>query len=130
MYLAIKHLHVTCVVLSILGFLLRGSWMLRGSGLLRHRLTRILPHLIDTTLLASAIWLAVAIKQYPFVAPWITAKVLGLLAYIVLGAIALRRGRTLRIRLAALLAAVVVYLWIVSVALSKNAAGFFAALLA
>ncbi len=126
MYLAIKHLHVTCVVLSILGFLLRSSWMLSGSALLRHRLTRVVPHLIDTVLLLSAIWLAVALRQYPFVAPWITAKVLGLLAYIVLGAIALRRGRSLWIRSVAVLAAVAVYLWIVSVALSKNAAGFLA----
>lgn len=128
MYLAIKHLHVTCVVLSLIGFLLRGSWMLSGSALLQHRLTRILPHLVDTTLLLSAIWLAVAIRQYPFDAPWVTAKVLGLLAYIGLGTIALKRGRTRTIRLAALGAAIAVYLWIVSVAFSKNAAGFLATL--
>lgn len=128
MYLAIKHLHVTCVVLSLTGFLLRGGWMLSGSALLQHRLTRILPHLVDTTLLLSAIWLAVAIRQYPFDAAWVTAKVLGLLAYIGLGTVALKRGRTRTIRLAALGAAIAVYLWIVSVAFSKNAAGFLATL--
>ncbi|MBN8441513.1 MAG: SirB2 family protein [Thauera sp.] len=126
MYLAVKHLHVTCVVLSAMGFLLRGAWMLSGSALLRHRLTRILPHLVDTLLLGSALVLAVMIEQYPFVAAWVTAKVFGLLGYIVLGTLALKRGRTLAIRLSAFAAAVAVYAWIVSVALTKNPSGFLA----
>ncbi|MBS0509735.1 MAG: SirB2 family protein [Proteobacteria bacterium] len=128
MYLAIKHLHVTCVVLSGLGFLLRGAWMLGGSALLRHRLTRVLPHIIDTLLLGSALVLAALIGQYPFVAAWVTAKVLGLIAYILLGTVALKRGRTPAVRLAAFAAAIAVFLWIVSVALTKNPLGYLAAL--
>ncbi len=125
MYFAIKHLHVTCVVLSAAGFLLRGLWMLSGSALLRHRLTRVLPHVVDTFLLGSAIALAVMIGQYPFAAGWVTAKVLGLIAYILLGTVALKRGRTPGVRLAAFAAAVLTYAWIVSVALTKDVAGFF-----
>lgn len=128
MYLAIKHLHVTCVVLSATGFLLRGAWMLVGSDLLRHRLTRILPHVVDSLLLGSALGLAVMIEQYPFVASWVTAKVVGLLGYIVLGTIALKRGRTVRVRLTAFVAAIAVFGWIVSVALTKNPAGYLAVL--
>ena len=124
MYYAIKHLHVTCVVLSATGFLLRGLWMVTGSPLLQHRLTRVLPHIIDSLLLLSAIALAVLIQQYPFAAGWVTAKVFGLLAYIVLGTIALKRGRTMGMRVAAFVAALLVYAWIVSVALTKNLAGF------
>jgi uncharacterized membrane protein SirB2 len=124
MYFAIKHLHVTCVVLSAAGFLLRGLWMLTGNPMLDKRLTRVLPHLIDSVLLLSAIALAVMIAQYPFAAGWVTAKVFGLLAYIGLGAIALKRGRTLKIRAVAFFAALAVYGWIVSVALTKNIAGF------
>ena len=45
-YLLLKHLHVTCVVLSGAGFALRGFWMLRESAMLQHRLVRILPHLV------------------------------------------------------------------------------------
>src|SRR5690606_3356805 len=115
---------VTCVVLSAAGFLLRGSWMLSGSDLLRHRLTRVLPHVVDTLLLGSAIVLAVTIGQYPFEAGWVTAKVIGLLAYILLGTIALKRGRTLSVRLAAFVAAILTYAWIVSVALTKDVVGF------
>ena len=126
MYYLIKNLHVTCVVLSAVGFLLRGTWMLTGSALLQHRPTRVLPHLVDSTLLLSAIVLAVMIQQYPFSAGWVTAKVIGLLAYILLGTVALKRGRTRGVRIAAFAAAILVYAWIVSVALSKNIAGYLA----
>ncbi|WEN43221.1 Protein YchQ [Thauera sp. GDN1] len=126
MYFAIKHLHVTCVVLSATGFLLRGLWMITGSPLLRHRLTRVLPHVVDSLLLLSAITLAVMIQQYPFAADWVTAKVAGLLAYILLGTVALKRGPTVGIRVTAFVTALMVYGWIVSVALTKNLAGFLA----
>lgn len=126
MYFAIKHLHVTCVVLSATGFLLRGLWMITGSPLLCHRLTRVLPHVVDSLLLLSAITLAVMIQQYPFAADWVTAKVAGLLAYILLGTVALKRGPTVGIRVTAFVAALMVYGWIVSVALTKNLAGFLA----
>ena len=124
MYFAIKNLHVTCVVLSATGFLLRGLWMVTGSPPLRHKLTRVLPHIIDSLLLLSAIALAVMIQQYPFSAGWVTAKVFGLLAYILLGTVALKRGRTMGMRVAAFVAALLVYAWIVSVAITKNLAGF------
>ena len=124
MYFAIKHLHVTCVVLNAAGFLLRGYWMLSGSRLLQSRPARVMPHIIDTTLLLSAIALAVMIEQYPFAAAWVTAKVFGLLAYILLGTVALKRGRTMSTRVLAFIGAIAVYAWIVSVALTKNVGGF------
>jgi uncharacterized membrane protein SirB2 len=124
MYYTIKNLHVLLVVLSISGFLLRGVWMLSDSTLLRHRITRTVPHVVDSALLASAIAMAVMISQYPFVSGWITAKVLGLIAYIVLGVIALRLGPTWGVRVAALVGALATYAWIVSVAITKNSTGF------
>ena len=119
-YLVLKHLHVSCVVLSGLGFLLRGIWMLRDSPALKHRLVKVLPHLVDTVLLGSAILMAVASGQYPFVAGWLTAKLFGLLAYIVFGAIALKRGKTKAVRASFLLLAFTAYGYIVSVALTRN----------
>ena len=124
MYFAIKHLHVTCVVLSAAGFLLRGYWMLSGSRLLHSLPARVMPHINDSTLLISAIVLAVMIEQYPFAAGWVTAKVIGLLAYILLGTVALKRGRTMSARVLAFIGAIAVYAWIVSVALTKNVGGF------
>ncbi|MBL0284198.1 MAG: SirB2 family protein [Zoogloea sp.] len=126
MYLALKHFHITCVVLSGAGFALRGWWAITGSGLLRAKLTRRLPHIIDTCLLGSAITLAWMSGQYPFVQGWLTAKVLGLLAYIGLGMLALKPGRPPGARLVAFLAALTTFAYIVSVALSKNPFGFVA----
>jgi len=128
MYSLIKHVHVTCVVLSGIGFLLRGIWMLAASPLLSRRLTRWLPHVVDSLLLLSALALAFMVHQYPFRDSWLTAKVLGLLGYIGLGTVALKRGRTRLQRLVAWVAALVVYFYIVSVAVTKQPAGFLALL--
>lgn len=128
MYFLLKHLHVTCVVLSGLGFLLRGTWMLLGSPLAGSRGARTIPHVVDTLLLGSALGLAWSTGQYPFVMPWLTAKVLGLLAYIACGSVALKRGRTKPVRASFFVLALLCFAYIVSVALSRNPAGFFAGL--
>jgi uncharacterized membrane protein SirB2 len=122
-YLTVKWLHVGCVALSFAGFAARGALMLAGSPLLGTRFVRVAPHIVDTLLLASALWLAWMIGQYPFVHGWLTAKVLGLLAYIVLGSIALKRGRTPRLRAVAFVAALATAGYIVSVALTHDARG-------
>ena len=119
-YLSLKHVHMGCAALSGTLFLLRGGWMLRASPMLQQRWVRIAPHIVDTLLLASAIGLAVWSRQYPGQQPWLTAKVLALLAYIVLGTIALKRGRTPLQRRAAFGAALVVFVYIVMVAVTKR----------
>lgn len=125
MHLFIKHFHIACVVLSALGFALRGVWMVLDSSALNQRWVRIVPHVVDTALLGSALALTVLLGQYPFVDRWLTAKILGLLAYIGLGTLALRRGRSRRVRVAAWLGAMAVFGYIVSVALTRTPGGFF-----
>jgi uncharacterized membrane protein SirB2 len=120
-YLALKHLHITFAALSGSFFLLRGVWMLQDSPLLQRRWVRIVPHVVDTLLLASALGLVFWSGQYPFVQNWLTAKVLALVAYIVLGTIALKRGKTKGIRTFALLAALATFAYIVAVALTRRA---------
>ncbi|MGE5769809.1 MAG: SirB2 family protein [Betaproteobacteria bacterium] len=119
-YVALKHLHVACVVLSGLGFCLRGWWMLNGSPLLGSRASRVVPHLIDSLLLRSALTMAWLSGQYPFAQNWLTAKFFGLLAYIVCGSLALKRGRTPAIRKVFLALALGAYAYIVAVALTRN----------
>ncbi|HOI52871.1 MAG TPA: SirB2 family protein [Azonexus sp.] len=119
-YLLLRHLHISCVVLSGAGFLLRLYWMASASPRLRQRLTRTLPHVIDSVLLGSALSLAVWSGQYPFVDGWLTAKLGGLLAYIGLGTMALKRGRTRAARLGYGALAVLAYAYIVGVALTRN----------
>ncbi|MFN7087741.1 MAG: SirB2 family protein [Burkholderiales bacterium] len=119
-YLWIKTVHVTCVVLSYALFFTRGVWMMRESALLRRRWVKIVPHVIDTILLLSAIGLALLIRQYPFVNAWLTAKVVGLVFYIGLGMIALKYGETRRARIAAWIAAQAVFFYIIAVALARS----------
>jgi uncharacterized membrane protein SirB2 len=116
----LKAIHVGSAILSITGFVLRGIWMLQDSPLLKARATRILPHVVDTVLLVSAIALALRIAQYPFVHAWLTAKVLALILYIVLGSIALKRGRARWMRTATLAGALAVMAYILAVALTRN----------
>jgi uncharacterized membrane protein SirB2 len=115
-YEALRAAHVSAVVISIGLFALRGAWMLADSPLLTTRVVRILPHVVDTVLLAAGVGLAVLSHQYPFVQPWLTAKIVGLVLYIVLGTIALKRGRSRGVRILALTAALAVVAWIVATA--------------
>lgn len=121
LYFFIKLLHITSVVLSFSFFVVRGVWMMRGLPLLDRRWVRILPHVIDTVLLASAIMLAFLLKLNPLVTPWLAAKIGGLVIYIVLGTIALRRGRSYVARVTAWIAAQMVFLYILSAAVTKQA---------
>ncbi|MBI1942766.1 MAG: SirB2 family protein [Betaproteobacteria bacterium] len=122
-YPLVKLLHVACVALSLAGFAARGALMLADSPLLQARWMRIAPHLVDTVLLASALWLSWALGQYPFVHGWLTVKVLGLLAYIGFGMFALRRGRTRGVRAACFVLALLSAAYVVSVALTRDPAG-------
>jgi uncharacterized membrane protein SirB2 len=123
-YLLLKQVHVACAVLSIVGFALRGALMMRDSVLLQARLTCVAPHVVDTLLLASAVALSWLSGQYPFAQGWLTAKLLALVLYIVLGTIALKRGRTKRARRVAFWLALITALYIVSVALTRDPLGF------
>lgn len=119
-YLSLKHFHMGCAAASGALFLLRGAWMLRASPALQQRWVKIAPHLIDTALLVSAITLAVWSGQSPGKHPWLMAKLCALVAYIVLGTIALKRGKTLAVRATAFVAALLVFAYIVAVAVTRQ----------
>lgn len=123
-YTSIKLIHMGCVGLSGSLFAARGLWVVatrRGLW----RALRVIPHVVDTLLLASGLTLAFLIHQIPFVnSPWLTAKVIGLVVYIALGVMVFRGaqgrlGRTLNG-----IAALLVFAYIVSVAVTKQPTGF------
>ena len=120
MYLIVKSIHTVFAFVSIAGFVLRGAWMLKNSPLLQHRLTRIAPHVIDTLFLASGIALIVETNLAILQTGWLQAKLLGLVAYIALGMVAMRFGRTRQVRIAAFAGAIAVFAYIVGVAYSKS----------
>ena len=119
-YVLLKQVHISLAVISIAGFVLRWGWSMRGSTLAHHRLTRIAPHVVDTLFLTSALLLAYTIGQYPFTSGWLTAKVIGLLAYILLGMTAMSTRISRPGRVLGFLAALLCFAWIVSAARLKS----------
>lgn len=121
MYEIAKLVHVGCAALTLVSFSLRGVWMLYWPGMLKRAAVKIVPHVVDAVLLASAIVLMIQTQQYPPAQTWLTAKILAVLVYIVLGSVALKRGRTRAIRVSTWLAALATYSYIVAVALTRDA---------
>jgi len=126
-YLTLRGVHIGCAVLTITLFVLRGGLMLADSPWQRNAVLRYLPHAVDTILLTTALMLTTVIQQYPFSTGWLTAKVVLLVAYVVLGSIALKRGRTKRIRVAAFIAALATVGFLVTVARAHHPLGILAA---
>lgn len=119
-YLAIKHLHMTSAALSGILFFIRGIWMLHGSGMLQRRWVKIVPMVVDTVLLVSAVTLVIWSAQYPLVQQWLTVKLLALFAYIVAGSIALKDGRSKSVRATAFVIALLLFATIVKVAVTRQ----------
>ena len=124
-YALIKHLHLVTIVITLALFLLRGIWMMMDSPRLQARWARIVPHINDTLLLASGIALAVLMQQYPLVHGWLTAKLFALIAYIVLGTLALKRGKTKAQRVTAWIAGLLVFGYMLAVARAHDPLPFF-----
>ena len=119
-FAAIKIIHIISIILSYILFSLRGIWMIQGSPLLKLRWVKILPHVIDTILLVSAIALVAMIQQYQGFNIWISAKIGALLLYILLGMVAFRFGKTQKIKTISWILAQIIFFYIVLVALTKN----------
>jgi uncharacterized membrane protein SirB2 len=124
-YLVLRHVHIGCAIATIALFVLRGGLMLSDSPWQRNVVLRYLPHAVDTVLLTTALMLTSVVHQYPFAAGWLTAKVVLLVAYIVLGSIALKRGRTRAIRTTAFVAALATVAFLVTVARAHHPLGMF-----
>jgi uncharacterized membrane protein SirB2 len=128
-YTTLKLIHIVAVAVSFSGFVARGLGVFLRAGWVRHRLVRVLPHLVDTALLLSAVGMLSVIHLSPWGMPWLRAKIAGLVVYISLGALALRPARSdeaMRPRLVNVIAwigALTVFGYIVSVALTKSPTG-------
>jgi uncharacterized membrane protein SirB2 len=115
-YALAKQIHLLTVVLSWGLFFVRGVWMIGNSPRLGARWVRVVPHVNDTALLLAALYLA----TFHGLQPWIIAKGAALVAYILIGMVALRRGPTRPVRIAAWVAAQLVFVYIIAVAVTKR----------
>jgi len=120
MITVLYYFHVGCVVATSAGFVLRWGLALSESGLLRSRVARVLPHIVDTTLLLSALGMVWIYGLNPFATPWLLAKILALLGYILFGYFALKLRYPFRLRLVSGVLALSLLGYIVSVAITAN----------
>lgn len=125
LYSLVKLIHISCVIISLSGFAIRGTLKLIDSGLLQNKLVRVLPHVVDTFLLVSAIALVVMSGMYPWLVNWVGVKLLALVAYIVTGSIFMRSRHKGLTQYSWFLVSLLLAAYIVVVALSKSpTAGF------
>ena len=118
-YYILKTVHVGCAAISYALFFTRGVWLLSGSERLHRRWVRIVPHTVDSLLLASALGLVWITGQYPGAQTWLNIKIAALVLYILLGMAAFRWCQSYTTKLAAWIVAQLVFFYIVAVALFR-----------
>ena len=116
----IKSLHALFALVSIAGFIYRSLLKFRNSEALQQKWLKITPHVIDTLLLVSAIYLVVAGHYYPEWFNWVTAKIIGLLLYIMFGLFTLRFSKTRNGLIISFVLALLTFAYIVGVAMTKQ----------
>ena len=120
MYLIIKHLHMTVALISIVGFIIRGPLAINQHPIMNKKWLKIAPHVNDTILLAAAIYLAATLHIHPFNSPFILAKVIALIVYIVLGAMVIKRRGSKAMQWTNYLLAILCFGYILGIAFSKD----------
>lgn len=125
LYPEIRTVHITAVLTSGALFALRGVGLMLGAKWPQFMPVRYLTYTVDTILLTAALMLMTIIRQYPFVHAWLTVKVVLLVVYIVVGAMAFRSGRSTRSRFILWFLALLIYLFIISVAQAHHPFGIF-----
>ena len=113
-------LHVSTALISIAGFIIRGILHFSGSDLVTRKWFKITPHIIDTLLIVSAVALLIQSNLNLLNTSWLLAKVIALVVYIGLGLVAFRFGKTRLIRIMAWSEAILVFAYILGVAVTKN----------
>jgi uncharacterized membrane protein SirB2 len=118
-YITVRQVHVTAAALSITLFVARTAWLARAPGRVQRRWMRSVPQVVDTVLLASALWLAWQLGVAG-TRGWLWAKLIALVLYVALGTITLRAGRPARVRMMAFVGAIATFAYVAGVAITKS----------
>lgn len=124
-YLFVKHLHISLAIASICFFCLRFAWAVTDDKLLSKKWVKIAPHVIDTCLLSAALYLLFSLQLSLLENPWLIAKITALLVYIGLGSLAIKRGKTAEIKAITGVLAILTYVFMINVAISRQPFIFF-----
>lgn len=121
MYMMVKHLHLTLIAVSVLFFITRYIWVMTDSAMMQKKWVKIVPHIVDTFLLISAMVLCVLLSQYPFATGWLTEKFIGLLLYIFFGLLALKIAKDKKIKTIGFVLAIGTIVFMGKLAVTKQA---------
>ncbi len=124
-YPQIKAVHIACVILSGMLFVLRGSLVQAGRGTVAHWAPlRYLSYSVDTILLTAALMLLTILPGAYFANGWLTVKLVGVVLYVICGSLALMRARGRDLQRGFFVAALLVYANIVGIAWEHHPLGW------
>ena len=129
-YPQIKTVHLWLAIASGAVFAVRGLFALLGMRWPRWLLVKWASYTIDTALLTAAAMLFTILPAGMFANGWLALKVVLVVAYIVLGILAMRTSLTTPRRAAFYLAALAVYAQVYGIARAHHPAGWLAPLFA
>ncbi len=115
-YFLIKTIHVGAATVSFLLFCVRLYWSIHDMSMLQRGWVKVIPHVVDTVLLLAGISLMLMLRAWPQQQAWLAVKLVGVLVYIGLGTVAIKRGHSARVRRLAGLLAIAVFVLIVGAA--------------
>jgi len=116
----IKPVHVGCALLTLCFFAWRGVMQFRDPAFTGRLWVRRTAESVDTLLFVTGVTLVWMTGQLPWQEMWLAAKLVALLGYILLGMVAFHWSNSRAVKMVSWIAAMVTYVFMVSVALSRN----------
>lgn len=123
-HVLLRSLHQSLALVSLSGFIVRWYGRVHEMTWAQAKITRILPHIIDTVFFFTGLLLAWQSGLFNHLPAWLWAKLIGLLLYILLGGLAMRTVHRYRISCWFFSAAIACFAWIVSTAIGKSPLAF------
>ncbi|MES2721182.1 MAG: SirB2 family protein [Pseudomonadota bacterium] len=121
-YVLIKMLHAVLVLAVALLFFWRAFLTLTRPPAQNGKIPTLLAHTLSLGVLASGLTMVALYGQMP---AWVLTKLIFLFVFIALGVIAFKRAKTRGGQLTMMALALLTYAFLVSVAVTKQATGFF-----
>jgi uncharacterized membrane protein SirB2 len=106
MYMMIKHLHLTIIVLTFVFFVINLVLTMKASDMAKNKFLKITPHILYTLFVVTFIYLTTVIELYPFVNGWASSKLAGFVFYVLSITLALKWAKNNMWRIAGAISAV------------------------
>ena len=122
-FLFLKYVHILCVAASFALFFIRGIWVMQSYPPAQERWVKVLPHVVDGLLILSALGMLYMVPSTSDYKGWMPIKLalIGVYAFLVVFVSRLAKSRLQRF--AAWLAALLVFLFVTSIAVLHHPMG-------